>query len=129
VAWFQVPFRLPPHAGISTRASKNISGRKFLKFELTKTKLLLLGTSGVLAMGIAGVGIAAHAASPAPSASAAAVTPKAAEIPEPAESPATAGTTAAETPEAPGAAETDAAGGHADAPGDATADHQFDGQE
>ena len=89
-----------------------------MKLELTKTKLYLIGTAGVLALGTAGVGIAAHAASPAPSASAAAATPKAAqaptaaETPDPAESPAAAGTTAAaEAPETPTAEPTDATGG------------------
>jgi hypothetical protein len=104
-----------------------------LKLELTKTKLYLLGTSGLLAISAAGIGLVAHAASPAPSAAATTVTPTTAENPEPAETPSSteapaAGTAPVEAPASAGTTAADAAGGHADPPG-ATVDHQFDGQE
>ena len=98
-----------------------------LKYPKSKSRLALLGASGMIAAGaFAGATVISHAASPTPSAQ---VAPAQA-APAPAETPDAPGT---EAPEATGAekAETNepaiAGGGHNDT--GSNADHQFDGVE
>jgi hypothetical protein len=91
-----------------------------LKDKMTRTRVALLGASGLLAAGaIAGTTVLSQAATSLPTAPAQ-TTPAASEAPETPGTEAAPGTPEANEPALPG-------GGHSDA--GANADHQFDGVE
>jgi hypothetical protein len=119
------------------------NNRRLAVLQPLKTKVFLIGASGILALGVGGWTIAAHAASgstqtPSTVSTLAAVSsPPAVSSPAPStpetEKPDAPGVEAPETSPAPGTAAgtvaSDGPGGHEDNPNDPNADHQFDGNE
>jgi len=88
-----------------------------MNFDLTRNKLILLGSSGVLAIGAAAtVAVAARASNQPTTAPTVQTTPTETEAPD-----------ATEKPEVQGAPDADGPGGHADAAG-ADANNQHEGQ-